>query len=102
MRTPWGKADHVTDIGRGIKCVSTPGHGGYFVPAETRKQMPPAALQTWAGPGWYEEDCDWALVALSFPELFPAEAIEHAKTTVSNWMSAEKCAAFGLPHTPRR
>lgn len=33
----------------------------------------PEALRdyaTYAGPGWYEEDCDWALVVASFPELF--------------------------------
>jgi hypothetical protein len=31
---------------------------------------PYRAVPTFAGGNWYEEDCDWALVALSFPELF--------------------------------
>jgi len=96
MMTPWGQADHVRRLPHGIIAVSTPSHGGYYVPPETRRQMHPLALNTWAGPGWYEEDCDWALVALSFPDLFPPAAIENAKWTIESYKDAETCTAFGL------
>ena len=101
MQTPWGMADTVRHLDHGIIAVTTPSHGGYYVPPETRKKMPAPALTTWAGPGWYEEDCDWALVALSFPDLFPPAAIEHAKRTVEHWKTAEVCAAFGLTRKER-
>jgi hypothetical protein len=31
--------------------------------------------------GWYEEDCDWAVVALSFPQFFTADELEAARRT---------------------
>jgi len=96
LRTPWGIADHVTVLDHGIRCVSTPSHGGYYVPPEARKLMPPEALNTYAGPGWYEEDCDWALVALSFPKLFPEDARALAEIIVRKWHSPEVCKAYGL------
>lgn len=102
MRTPWGAADHVEQLAHGIIRVDTPSHGGYYVPPETLKKMHPLALNTWAGRGWYEEDCDWALIALSFPALFPPEALEDAKRTVENWKDAATCAAFGLTKNPER
>jgi hypothetical protein len=29
--------------------------------------------------GWYEEDVDWSIVALVFPQFFPAEALDQAR-----------------------
>ena len=29
-------------------------------------------VQTLAGGNWYEEDCDWCIVALAFPQFFAA------------------------------
>jgi hypothetical protein len=101
MRTPWGVADSVKHIGQGIKSVSTPSHGGYYVPESELAKMPPAALNTWAGRGWYEEDCDWCLVALSFPNLFEEDAISAAVKTCENWKTEEICAAFGLKQSDR-
>lgn len=101
MYTPWGKADQVRHIGRGIKSVCTPSHGGYYVPPAELAKMPEAARKTHAGPGWYEEDCDWCLVALAFPDLFEEPAIAAAVTTCENWMTAEQCAPFGLKMSAR-
>lgn len=28
-------------------------------------------FQPWGEPGWYEEDCDWSVVALAFPNSSP-------------------------------
>lgn len=90
LSTPWGIADYVKDIGNGILRVATPSHGGYYVPGPMRLKMPPAALMTFCGvPGWYEEDCDWAIVALCFPDLFPAEAIPEARAMLAEFGSPE-------------
>lgn len=41
-------------------------------------------IKPFAGLGWYEEDCDWAIVALAFPQFFPADAIPAALATIKN------------------
>ena len=101
MRTPWGESESVKNIGRGVLFVSTPSHGGYKVPESELAKMPAPALKTFAGYGWYEEDCDWCLVALSFPDLFEEDAIACAVKTCEGWMSAETCQAFGLKQSAR-
>jgi hypothetical protein len=43
--------------------------------------------------GWYEEDCDWAIVATVFPEAFKGrdvgtttkDPLEAARSTLRNW-----------------
>ena len=89
MNTPWGKSDHREVLPNGIVSVSTPSHGGYFVPAALNAQIPEYWQQaTWGGQGargWYEEDCDWAIVCLFFAEHFPAEAYLHAVQTLKGW-----------------
>ena len=83
MYTPWGTASSITDIGNGIKNVTTPSHGGYFVPNAKLASIPEehqAVAASWSGSrNWYEEDCCWAYVCLAFPELFPAEALQAAQ-----------------------
>ena len=70
--TPWGPAQEVKHVGEGVTWYSTASHGGFHVDAERMKQMPSRfrEFKPWAGRGWYEEDADWAVVCLSFPELF--------------------------------
>jgi hypothetical protein len=80
--TPWGRADAIEEIGAGIYFASTPSHGGYFVPTCLLDAIPAAhqarALK-WSGSrNWYEEDCEWASVAIAFPHLFDARALEAA------------------------
>ena len=93
MLTPWGRADHVADIGNGILRVDTPSHGGYFVPAQLNRLIPTSWRKaTWnlqGLAGWYEEDCDWALVAMTFPERFPAHAIDAARATFVHCFAAK-------------
>ena len=62
--------------------------------------MPKEALKTFAGLGWYEEDGDWALVALSFPDLFRPEAVADARITIAKWHSPAVCAAFEITPDP--
>jgi len=75
LDTPWGPAESVQDIGAGILHVTTASHGGYFVPRELNALIPLAwRTHTFVARGmigWYEEDCDWCLVALAFPTTFP-------------------------------
>jgi len=75
MNTPWGKADSIERIGDGgILSVSTPGHGGYFVPTALLSRIPEDQqryAQRWSGSrNWYEEDVCFVSVHLAFPELF--------------------------------
>jgi hypothetical protein len=85
MHTPWGAADHVKPLGNeGILQVDTPSHGGLFVPRELYRKMP-AALQcnVYGGGTWFEEDCEWALVALAFPHLFEPRHLAAARETIA-------------------
>jgi hypothetical protein len=73
IQTPWGIADFATEYAHGIVFFSTPSHGGFHLlperNAEVLAKFP--GFRTFSGAvGWYEEDCDWALVALTFPHLF--------------------------------
>ena len=96
MKTPWGMSDSQKEIGMGIICITTPSHGGYFVPNETQKLMKEEVrnVSTFAGRSnsgvWYEEDCDWALVCYSFPDLFPKEAYSHALNTIKHFHKSVK------------
>jgi hypothetical protein len=81
-QTPWGKADHVSKVTRGIIFYGTPSHGGYHVSKTLNARVDPA----WRNAlGWYEEDCDWAIVVLTFPEYFPSQTIEQAHYSGRNW-----------------
>lgn len=90
MHTPWGFAQTRTAVGeQGIVSVSTPGHGGYYVPDDLLPYIPQHHRQwaaKWSGSeNWYEEDCCWAAVCLAFPELFPVEALPVAQSIVEHY-----------------
>lgn len=75
--SPWGTVQTVekprlADGSALVQFVSTPSHGGYYVNEAARRMMPYEVAHegTFAGEGWYEEDCDWALVAVGLPHLF--------------------------------
>ena len=87
IHTPWGVPDFVKEIAPGITCYSTPSHGGYHLSDARVASMPKPLreFKPWAGHGWYEEDCDWSIVALAFPQFFPADAIPAALTTLKHY-----------------
>ena len=87
IETPWGAAQHVREVAPGITRYDTASHGGYHLSSERVAEMPEPLrkFQPWAGPNWYEEDCDWAVVALAFPQFFPADAIPAALATIKNY-----------------
>jgi len=82
MITPWGKSQGKEIVATGITFYSTAGHGGYYVSKAMRSIMPARYVNH---DGWYEEDCEWAKVALSFPYLFTPSIVEAAATTFRHW-----------------
>lgn len=84
MNTPWGQADQTKHLGGGLVSVQTPSHGGIFVPVDVYRNMPePLKCNVYGGGTWFEEDCEWALVALAFPQFFDARSLYYAVQTVA-------------------
>lgn len=90
--TPWGPAQDARQIAPGIIVYSTAGHGGIHLSAERMAFLPGPirAFRTWAGLGWFEEDCDASLVILSFPDLFPARQVASAVQQVRGRAASEE------------
>ena len=86
-QTPWGKPDSIREIAPGIVRFDTPSHGGYWLSPERVAEMPKPLreFKPFAGANWYEEDADWAIVCLAFPQHFPDDAIFAALTTVKHY-----------------
>lgn len=97
IETPWGVSQSVDPIAPGIDRVSTASHGGFRLSQERLDAMP-ATLRTfgpWAGAGWYEEDCDWAVVALAFPGAFtPADVRAAVRTVRCEGLEINRLAAW--------
>jgi hypothetical protein len=84
MHSPWGAVQTATELAPGITSVTTASHGGIKLSAARYAKMPKAFKSTpYSSGGWYEEDCDWAMVAVTFPEAFSAEAVQAAKRTIA-------------------
>jgi uncharacterized protein DUF7007 len=95
-RTPWGTADHSRKIAPGIMAYQTPGHGGYHL-SKTRNEQVHPALRT--PKGWYEEDCEYAIVHFTFPNVFLGKT-EDAARTIKNWWPDKYTAATGQTVLP--
>ncbi len=73
--TPWGTAQTARNFGVGIVQYSTASHGGFQVSSRLLLQMAEDMRgDAYAPLGWFEEDCAWCMVALSFPERFPLQS----------------------------
>jgi hypothetical protein len=86
--TPWGRSQHATVVAPGIVRHMTAGHGGYLLDAAATKKVYAKfpTFKTFSGvKNAFEEDCDWAYVALTFPALFPAEALQVAEDIVKRY-----------------
>lgn len=79
---PWGRADHVDTITPGITRAGTAGHAGIKLSPARRKAMPPELA---VKGGWYEEDNEWARVALAFPDAFPTVEPDEAHRLVRDY-----------------
>lgn len=92
--SPWGRIEFEEKIADGIYNVSTPGHGGLKLDAARNRRVNPVWRR--AG-GWYEEDCEWAIVALTFPdEVFPEpESQDRAHKYGKHWFPDEYSKVTG-------
>ena len=74
--SPWGQIDYVEKYELGLCSVGTPSHGGLRVSrGYANKHLSQAAIRTaieYGGYYWFEEDCDWCIVASETPHLWPA------------------------------
>ena len=62
------------------------GHGGFHLSTERNAKVHPLLRKDTP---WYEEDCEWAIVAISFPDLFTAYERSMAEKTILNtWPDA--------------
>ena len=106
VSTPWGPSQSARAFGdRGLVFYGTASHGGFFLPPALRAELPAWARDTNGDSqsfraqrvaGWYEEDCDAAIVVLAFPQWFERTAIENATDCLRGWhevMSARRDAA---------
>lgn len=91
--SPWGAIQHAKQVAEGIELVSTAGHGGFKLDRRRNAKMP----EVFRRPGgWYEEDCEYALVVLIFPELFSEKEVEAAHKSAKNWFPDEYEKHFGV------
>jgi hypothetical protein len=92
--TPWGVADPVAfEKAEGIERYTTPSHGGYFLSKSRLEELTNCIgpVDTFCGhPQWFEEDCDWAFVAIAFPQFFSVEELNAALNTI-RWLKAHNC-----------
>ena len=106
IETPWGSSQTSEEIASGIIRHDTASHGGYYVSPERVAEMPKPLrdFKPFAGPNWYEEDCDWCIVVLAFPKRFPSDYPPEALKTLkryqpdvferfAEWKRAKKAAA---------
>jgi hypothetical protein len=84
--TPWGPSQGATIYAEGVVSHTTPGHGGFKLSAERNRKVHPVLRRD---SGFYEEDAEWAIVALTFPDLFTVFERKRADETIRNcWPDA--------------
>lgn len=95
--TPWGASQLASIYAEGIVAHMTAGHGGFRLSAERNAEvMPPLRIDS----GWYEEDDAWAIVALTFPDLFTGYERKLADRTIRDKWPDEWEAIHGRPLQP--
>jgi len=77
--TPWGSSQLAIIYGPGIIAHSTAGHGGFNLSADRNRLIDPALRKD---SPWYEEDSEWAIVALTFPDVFTTYERKCADETI--------------------
>ena len=90
--TPWGVSQNRKTIAPGIIFHSTASHGGFKVCKKLNNTIPAYMKNK---NGWYEEDCEWCKVAVTFPEAFLKEYVS-ALDTLRNWYPDEYEKHFGV------
>lgn len=76
IETPWGWSQSTHRYADGIDFYSTAGHGGLRLsPLRWADLTSSFDFHSFAGPGWLEEDCDFAFAVIRWPELFDADTV---------------------------
>ncbi len=84
--TPWGGSQMAVIYAEGVVAHSTAGHGGLHLSADRNAKVHPLLRKETP---WYEEDSEWAMVAISFPDLFTGYERSLAEKTIRNtWPDA--------------
>jgi hypothetical protein len=81
-QTPWGLSDAQHNFRRGIISYETPSHGGFHVSKTLNTQVHPIWRDA---KGWYEEDCAWSIVVLTFPSSFSVDKVREADGCAQRW-----------------
>jgi hypothetical protein len=97
QRTPWGGVQDAEQIAPGIWSVFCSGHGGYKLSRERNVSMPECLR---IRGGWYEEDADWSLIALAYPDAFKPEHRDSAVKIAKNWHPLKYQAFAGVELQP--
>lgn len=90
QHTPWGAPHSRRIVVDGIVRYTTASHGGYWVSPERVASMPQGLRPTKHldsdGGAWFEEDQEWAIVELAFPQHFGSQNQEPARRLLKDWM----------------
>lgn len=96
-QTPWGVSQTSTIYAEGVESHSTAGHGGFKLSVERNARVHPLLR---VKDGWYEEDCAWAIVAITFSDLFTGFERRCAERSIKDsWPDAWE-AIFGIVLAP--
>lgn len=80
--SPWGPVQDEHRIAPGITFVSTASHGGFKVDKRLNEKIPKSMRQE---NGWYEEDVDWAVIPIIYPDPFDADTRDRAIAMLKQW-----------------
>ena len=84
--TSWGASQGATLYGEGVAFHSTASHGGFHLSEERNAEVDHRLRRH---KGWYEEDAEWATVAMTFPDLFTSlERRSADQTFKDSWPDA--------------
>lgn len=95
--TPWGPSQGATIYAEGVVFHTTAGHGGFKLSAERNARVHPMLCRD---SGFYEEDAEWAIVALTFPDLFTVFERRCADKTIRDCCADAWEAVFGRVLVP--
>jgi len=82
ISTPWGMSQGATIYADGVVSHTTASHGGFKLDRARNTGLHPALR---IRGGWYEEDGDWARVAVGYPDLFTDRENAMADRTLRDW-----------------
>lgn len=96
---PWGWIQGRTEVAEGIYWITTGGHGGFCISEDRYAEMPQGLREcSMTKDQWFEEDCSWCAVVLSWPQYFSPEMLKAAQDTFDRWYAGDTPAFMaGLP-----